>query len=167
MAGRYSAFRDSDISIISPVGVTNFTPSTNDENCAERLIAVSLAWVPLMAPTWKLPYSRTTGGWRPSSFKWALPQSHTSFYGNSQPFPIDGEDASHVLHRDDDAGTYYAFSGRMHSTDDGHLLVLFMGSSDDGLNVLNLRRPLEVVIGYFKPNLVIPVGEKGHVCSLL
>jgi hypothetical protein len=96
-----------------------------------------------------------------------LPQSHTSFYGNSQPFPIDGEDASHVLHRDDDAGTYYAFSGRMHSTDDGHLLVLFMGSSDDGLNVLNLRRPLEVVIGYFKPNLVIPVGEKGHVCSLL
>jgi hypothetical protein len=34
-AGRYSAFCDSDISRISPVGVISFTPITNDKNCAD------------------------------------------------------------------------------------------------------------------------------------
>lgn len=77
-----------------------------------------------------------------------------------------GEDASHILHPEDDAGTHYAFSGRMHGTDDGHSLVLVKGFSDDSLSVPNLHRPLEVVIGYFKPNLIIPVGEKGHGYSL-
>ena len=33
-----------------PVGVTSFTPATNDANCASPVTEVSLACVPLMAP---------------------------------------------------------------------------------------------------------------------
>ncbi|KAJ4265734.1 hypothetical protein NW764_015566 [Fusarium oxysporum] len=124
-------------------------------------MAVSLAWVPLIAPTWKSPYSRTTGGWRRSFLKWThsccrvTPPSTVTV----SPPLIDGEDASPILHRDDDAGTHYEISGRMHGTDGDDSLVLVKGSSGDGLNVPNLHRPLEAVIGYFEPNFIIPVGE--------